>query len=381
MGDAFRPFRHGAPLQRVSVCGAMRLLVAGATGTVGRFVCGEVVRTLGADALVVGARDLDRGRSLARALGDAVRAVSLDVGDAASIERAVDGVDAVVIAVRQTEHHIQDVCTRLGVHSVDIVPDTPLERAARGGLRSGDAGTHLSGLVAAGLIPGLSGLLAKHALEAAKAIEGSVAPSELHVSLLQRRHGTAGAAGIAEMLGLFSRPVPYRGGHTRGFSVRRFAPFAAPFGDRGVRLVAFPEAEDVQRCFDLDWVGYWTGFDDARFDVVLAALNRVGALAHFRRRGERSPFARLIARRKRAPRRSGAAETVALTAEAGRVIARLRLPSDYGGTAMAAVAMARALVRDGARDEGVRFPFQRFTLPEILALIDRADVELDVTTG
>ena len=52
-------------------------------------------------------------------------------------------------------------------------------------------------------------------------------PDELvaHVSLLQRKDGTAGAAGIADMLEQFARPMKYEGGLVRGFTRTRARPF------------------------------------------------------------------------------------------------------------------------------------------------------------
>jgi len=338
------------------------------------------MRSVGDDALVVGDYNAERGRTFARSLSDQAGFAVADVHDRSSIEEATDEVDAVIVAVRQVKPHVQAVCTDRGIPSVDIVPDTPLARsifspttaeAADGRMSSS---RRLSGMVAAGLIPGLSGLMARQVIEEAR--RGETADLEVHVSLLQRKNGTAGAAGIADMLGLFSRPVEYQGHRVRGFTRRRNARFPEPFDSSPVRLVAFPEASDVKAHFGINRVYYWTAFDDGGFNKTIGALNRLGVLSRFREPGGGIGLAGLLARNKVVP--AGSEETVALTAEAGGMAISLTVPSDYGGTAMAAVAMTRALVARDDQDYGVVLPFQLFTLPQIVAQI--ASPEIVVTT-
>jgi hypothetical protein len=262
---------------------------------------------------------------------------------------------------------VQAVCTERGIHSVDIVPDTPLARSVFADTLSDTEGKRLSGVVAAGLIPGLSGLMARHVIERCPAKEPVV-----HVALLQRKNGTAGAAGIGDMLGLFARPVEYDGRWRRGFSVHRSASFPPPFEDRPVRLTAFPEAADVRASFGLQHVHYWTAFDDESFNRIIGTLNALGILNRFRTPGGGSGLARLLARSKKPPGSTG--ETVALTAQAGETAVQITVPSDYGGTAMAAVAMTRALLSAGAPDYGVVVPFQLCTLKQIVELIDSPEI-------
>lgn len=368
---------------------SMRILVVGGTGAVGRHICREVVRSLGPQALVVGDYNLARGSEFARSLSESAGAAELDVSDRQSVERAAVGVDAVIVAVRQLEPVVQAVCTRRGIHSVDIVPDTPLARSIFSTEhsdfgRSGSAGeSPLSGLVAAGLIPGLSGLMARHVIEKTRVTGSSPTEPIVQVSLLQRKNGTAGAAGIADMLGLFARPVEYDGVRVPGFTLRRTTRFPPPFGDRTMRLVAFPEAADLRSHFGIASVNYWTAFDSELFNRTIGTLNRLGVLNRFRRPGGGVRLAAVLARSKtravtnEAPRE----ETVALTAEAGDLAVSLTVPSDYGGTAMAAVAMARALVARGAPDYGVVLPFQLFSLGEIIEIASSPEIRIYETEG
>jgi saccharopine dehydrogenase-like NADP-dependent oxidoreductase len=364
----------------------MKILVVGGTGAVGRHICGEVVRTLGPEALVVGDYRLVRGWAFARSISKSTGATEIDIRDRRSVERATENVDAVIVAVRQGEPVVQSVCTERGIHSVDIVPDTPLARSVFPSDHERDdggpdgrhlsqvveVGQNLSGVVAAGLIPGLSGLMARHVIE-----RSSRSQPEVHVALLQRKNGTAGAAGIGDMLGLFARPVEYQGRRRRGFSVRRTVPFPPPFGNRSVRLVAFPEAADLRAAFGLRNVSYWTAFDNEGFNRTISTLNAFGILNRFRAPGEGHGLARLLARTKMTPNEAG--EEVALAVEAGETWVRLTVPSDYGGTAMAAVAMTRALVVRGAPEYGVVMPFQIFSMEEIVERIDSPDVRISQT--
>lgn len=345
------------------------VLVIGGSGVVGRHVCREVIRALGPDALVVGDHKPERGREFAAALGPGVRSVAVDVDRRETIEQALDEaapIGAVIVSARQREPNVQVVCTDRGIHSVDIVPGTPATNAAVPGL---------CGLVSAGLIPGLSGLMARHVIEQAAAAGIPVPQQQVHVSLLQRKDGTAGPAGIVDMLGLFAQPVRDGDRIVPGFFRTRSAALPEPFGDRTVRLVAFPEAADVHRHFGVASASYWTAFDDEGFNRIISALNRLGLLGRLNRpsRGGKPGggiLRTLIARERRVPAHTE--ETVALTAEAGgpgcecAAEVRLTAPSDYTGTAMAAVAMARELMDRGASNYGVVFPFELFTLEQIV---------------
>ncbi|TVQ40387.1 MAG: hypothetical protein EA384_03135 [Spirochaetaceae bacterium] len=87
---------------------------------------------------------------------------------------------------------------------------------------------------AAGLIPGLSGLMARHLIEAAFRAGAPAGEQQLHVSLLQRKDGTARPTGIADMLGMFAQPVGDGEQEVRGFTRTRTA-----FDDEGFnRLIA-----------------------------------------------------------------------------------------------------------------------------------------------
>ena len=54
----------------------------------------------------------------------------------------------------------------------------------------------------------------------------------------------------------------------------------------------------------------------------------------------------------------------------------LRGPSDYGVTAMSAVALARLVALRGAEAAGAGHPLQRFQLREVIETIDHPELEI-----
>lgn len=95
----------------------MTILITGATGNLGRLIIDSLIER-GADpqSIVAGARDVAKGADLP------VRVVHLDYTDPASIERALDGVDAVAlvsgseVGQRVAQHRaVIDAAARAGV--------------------------------------------------------------------------------------------------------------------------------------------------------------------------------------------------------------------------------------------------------------------------
>lgn len=116
---------------------------------------------MGAQSLVVGDRKEERGRSYAAGISPHTGYVTVDALGRESLKSAVGQVDAVINTVRQTDPIIQEVCTEQGIPCSDIVPDPELADKA--------VSRNLDGIVSAGLIPGLSGLMAREVLAVAEA--------------------------------------------------------------------------------------------------------------------------------------------------------------------------------------------------------------------
>ena len=144
---------------------------------------------------------------------------------------------------------------------------------------------------------------------------------------------------------------------------------------RGRRRGVHPGAAHVQRWSGVTHAYYWTAFDNEFFNRTVSVANRLGVLRRFQKPGGGRRLANVIARGKSSP--AGIEERVALTAEAHNTIICLEVPSDYTGTAMAAVAMARELYARKSLDYGVTFPFDLFTLEQIVSRIDSPEVRVE----
>jgi hypothetical protein len=187
------------------------------------------------------------------------------------------------------------------------------------------------------------------------------------------------------MMGCFAKPVTERsGGRARqvsGFSVKRRIAYPEPFGNRNHRLVDFVEAGVLAEALGVAEVQTWSGFDSAGFQALVSLLRRAGVLGLFRRKGAGLRMARLVnAAKGLGPDRPEPIALVALArGEAGGrdQLARLALtgPSDYGVTAMSAVAMARLLM-GRANAAGAGHPLRLFELHELIAAIDHPELEL-----
>ena len=288
---------------RMPVSRKKKILVVGATGGVGRFVSDHVIRLFGSASLVVGDYKLERGEAFAHELGAEVSFQRVDGTQTASIEGAVEGVEAVIVAVQ-----------------------------------------------------------------------------------LQSSQGSAGTTGIGDMLGVFAQPVRFRSHgeqHVRpGFTVKREMMFPPPFGNRTQRLINYVEVPVVAEKCDVHDVNYWSGFDEASFEILLAFLNKVGFLRLFNLTKTRKGLARMIALTKRGKRPES--ETIAVTVEvAGHTDGSPRTrclslvgPSDYGTTAMSVVAMAKLLLESRVEAVGMRVPMEVFPLDSLVEAMDCDEVTL-----
>ncbi len=355
-----------------------RILVIGSAGGVGRQVCAEVERQCGPGSLVLGDYRLERAESQAREHpGATVRRV--DLKDTACLESAlVSPLSAVIVCPLQERPEVQRICVERGISCLDVTIEPEFIAQVHSlDARARETGTPL--LTMAGMWPGLSGLMAVRAAGMLDRVD------RVDLALCQSTQSKAGPEGIADMMGCFAKPVLERsGGQARvvpGFSVKRRITYPEPFGSRSHRLVDFVEAGVLAEALGIAEVRTWTGFDGAAFQALVSFLRRVGFLGLFRRKGTGLRLARLV----NAVKGIGpeGPEPIALVIEAsgeqgGRAqLARLSLqgPSDYGVTAMCAVAMAR-LLTDRAEAAGAGHPLRLFDLREVIEAIDHPEMKL-----
>jgi hypothetical protein len=197
------------------------VLVVG-LGQVGVRTARQLLDTEGVDRVLVGARDLDDAREVARALHDGAEAMRFAPGDSVPEE-----VDAVASAVPgEADVRVARAALRAGVSFASSADrdDTlrallELEAEARG------AGARV--VAGCGLAPGLSDVLVRHAAELFDHVD------EIQVA----RFGVAGPACASASRGAHGeRPFEWRDG--------------APTVDkrRGPQLVWFPEPVGAREC-------------------------------------------------------------------------------------------------------------------------------------
>ena len=355
------------------------ILVVGAAGGVGRKICDEVCRQIGHGAVVVGDYKPARGQELARVLGKDASWRFVDVNDGERIKKAIENVDAVIVAVQQKEPLVQAMCAQYRIPCLDITfsPDF-LHKVETLPGKPSSQGPGL--VVAAGLFPGLSGIMAKYACEFLQHVES------IDVGMLQNTNGSAGPTGIADMLGLFAQPATFRKNGAQqlypGFTVKREFAHPEPFGRHTQRLINYYEASVVAERCHTQAVNYWTGFDRSGFNGLLAALNEIGVLSLFNSRRLRMGLARTVGffKGRTEPQSEPVAVTVEVSGTQGgkpcRATVSVSGPSDYGTTAMCVVAMAKLILNKSVKANGVCFPLDIFPLHLLLDAINSKDVAL-----
>ena len=352
---------------------AKRILVVGGAGGVGRFLCREVIRLLGKGSLIVGDYKPERGQILADSLGAEFRRTDVLTLD----EKALDGADAVVVAMPQSEPRVQAACIERRIACFDIASITG-EFAAKVETLDGPAqstGTLI--VVTAGLIPGLSGVIVKRASKDYDKID------EIHVGLLENTKASSpGPAGFADWFGMLAKPVIYKGQRHHGFSVMRRIVYPEPFGERTVRLFDYPEGAIIRRKCNAQEVYYWTAFDKESINHLLGLLRRLRVLDLFNAPQTRRKVARIFSGANRMLKMHDT--NVALTVEVSGIkraehsLTRISIvgPSDYGTTAMATVAMAKLFLNGDVQATGVRYPMDMFTLTALITAMDSPEVKL-----
>lgn len=359
---------------------ATSILVLGASGGLGLHICREVIRQFGPDALMVGDYKTERGRETASRLGADITFAQVDVHDPSSLRAALNnGVSAVIVSVQQHQPLAQLACIEAGIPCLDVTVQSDLLVQIEQ-LDAQARAAECTSIVLAGLFPGLSGLMAKQAVEMLDHVD------TLDVALCQNSQASTGVTGIADMLGLFAQPVEYRsnGGakSVPGFSLTRSIQYPPPFGLKNHRLAYFIERDEISRELEVPNVNYWTGYDKAVFDRMLATLNRLKILTLFNRPTLRTPLARLIDVGTKAGASSD--ERCAVVAEATGLkdgqsrLARVSIlaPSDYRTTAMSVVAMMKLLAEKELTTSGVHFPAQVTSLHSLLDAMHSSEVVL-----
>jgi saccharopine dehydrogenase (NAD+, L-lysine forming) len=204
------------------------ILVLGGYGAVGSAVCEELARTF-AGRIIVAGRNLKQARRLAQQLGRRVEAVQVDAAQPAAYRDLLSKTSVVVNCVEYNNVAVARECLRQAAHYVEVSAtaqilaqiETLQAEAARG---------QATAVLSVGVAPGLTNLLAHHALSRL----GPLARADLFVLLgLGEAHGEAAIRWTLQNMG---RPFTLGSGNTgrqvRSFVEGRATRMPPPFGRR-----------------------------------------------------------------------------------------------------------------------------------------------------
>jgi saccharopine dehydrogenase-like NADP-dependent oxidoreductase len=359
-----------------------KILVIGATGSVGKFISKEVVRQFGSSSLIIGDYKTERGKLFAQTLGEEVSTCNIDANKTENIKRALHetGVNAVIIALQQSEPLIQKICIDNKIPSIDISVKPEFTSKVQT-LHETAVKQQTASLVMAGLFPGLSAVITADQVLKLSTVE------TVDIALLQSSNSTAGKTGIADMLSALGKPVVYSYMKkplfkVPGFHISKEIPYPQPFGTRESRLITYPEAEVIQKMMNVKVVRYWTAFENENFNVLISILRSFGILGLFNNAKTGSKLAGIIAQVK--SRKTPTSENIALyvkttgfdnNSQKSEFEFSLTAPSDYKATAMSAVAMTKLLIHGREHIRGVHFPFEVFTLADLISSIDSPELK------
>jgi saccharopine dehydrogenase (NAD+, L-lysine forming) len=310
-------------------------LITGGYGTVGRRVAADLAPDY-PGRLVVAGRSAAKAGQLAAEIGHGVRGRTIDVGDPASVEAALDGVGIVMSCIDQPEPHLLRAAIARGLAYTDIAPHLMTRRPTEA-MKAEATRTGARIVLGAGLAPGISSLLARmgaDSVRAVQSVESNVLLSAGDAYGPASRNYIMEEIVLAYAVRIEGREVPMR-----------------PFSDQ----VFFPETLGARTAItrlalDPPWLG-----------TLLSALVRLRVTAGLRRRGgsQEQRVQRLIARlQRRYKGRNWYGVVVDIRGARGRVRASLAGRGQASGTAIGAAAVVRALTEGEVERPGIWLPEQ-----------------------
>ncbi|GAB2536170.1 saccharopine dehydrogenase NADP-binding domain-containing protein [Gracilibacillus alcaliphilus] len=343
-----------------------KIMIAGATGVLGKLVCHEIIRLFETQTtLIVTDYKSERGKQFAASFDPPVQFRYLDVRDKESIEQTVSDVDLVIVMLKQDRPEIQAVCIKQQILSIDVTPFYQFVSQAKQ-LDQLAKSHHTGAVMMAGFFPGLSGLMVK----AAKASFDQT--KRVDVGLLQNTNANVGISGILDMLQIISAPVDQQAGFTK----KRSMYFQTFTQEKEVRQIDHAE----QKLLDQYWPGlslhYWTAWNSVGFNRLVSLIKRMGGISLLHQSDPRF-LTKLV---KHNPDKD---EHAVLTIEVQGVIdgeektrqLSLLAFSDYHITAAMTAALAKIIMNQNI--EGVVAPFEITSLPEVLQVMNIADIPLE----
>jgi saccharopine dehydrogenase (NAD+, L-lysine-forming) len=352
------------------------VLIAGGYGEVGRRLAAHLARASPGRVVVAG-RSLERARHAAQVLGNGASARAVDVNDAVSVERALDGVATVMCCVEQAAPYaLLSAAAARGIAYTDLTASSIWRAALALRAEAEVRGARI--VLGAGLVPGVSSAMACAAADRLGRLE-SVA-----TSLLLSAGDVFGPDSLEYLLRELAAPlVVTESGRERivaCFSEPRVVEFPVPFGRRSAWRAPFADQYFFARSLGVATATTRLALDPPWMGVVIAALLRGGA----RRLLQREGFRKLVHRAVSAVHglREGS-DRWALVVHAGgqRGAARFSLVGrgQAEATAIAASVLVRMLCDRAIERPGVWFAEQVVDSERFFAGLREAG--LDVTAA
>lgn len=306
--------------------------------------------------MIAAGRDIERAGALAERLGNGVGAARLDVNTSETVEAVLGDAGLVVNCIDQAEPHLLRAVIRRGLAYADITARIAFWRAAL----ALDGEARKSGariLLGAGLLPGISNVLARAGAERVGAVE------RVDTAVLLSMGDSFGAAALDYMLTTASVPfVVMEDGRERvvgNFTDGRRVEFPPPMGQRTVYRFALREQCFYPRTLGARSAATRLALDPPWVTALCAGLMRLGLAPALRQAGFRHAVVRLFDVLRGAYRRQ---DTYALTVEGqgtqGKACLGLVGESESNATALSAALMARALYEGDVGQPGVWLPEQ-----------------------
>ncbi|WP_078393799.1 saccharopine dehydrogenase NADP-binding domain-containing protein [Shouchella patagoniensis] len=349
-----------------------RIMVVGASGVLGKFICHEVLRLFNLEIqLIITDYDKERGKRLADGFDRQVQFCHFFLGDNERLNQVLADVDGVVIALKQEKPLIQKACIEQGVLCVDVTPFYEfVDKVSNLNEEAEEAGS--GSVVMTGFFPGLSALMVK------KAIEPFSKVTEIHIGLLQNVNANVGTSGIKDMLKIISEPVMMERTRMRGFQMKRKMEFQSLKNATEVRLIEHSEKKIIVQKLglDADSVHYWTSWNKRRFNLFITLLIKSKLISYIPMI-DGKVLSKVV---KHNPKKT---ERAYLTVEVKGIVSgteqvqsvRLSTESDYRTTAMVAAALLKIALQKGV--VGVVCPFEMASLDEVLKEINSKDIVIE----
>ncbi len=334
-----------------------KIIIVGSNGVLGKFITDKAIKLYGIDNIVLSdykeKRLILQKEQLENFWGSMLSARVINANSKQSIANGLRDVNLVIIAIQQKEPLIQKYCIEKDINSIDVsINPEFLKQVLKLNSEIKNGSLHI---VAGGMFPGLSGIMAKNIAENSNSNEPT------NIALLQSSNGTNGETGLADMLKIFEQKVKLIESHSTtefaGFSFKKSFTFPKPFNTKKLRLANFVERDYLKSNGVIS--NFWTGFDKERLNIIIGLLRKIGFLKLFRTKLLGNVLSSFFSKQ------NNGNEIIGLKAENKNKEIILTLISDYEGTASCVMAFTKQIFRKRNPENGVKFPFELFTFQQI----------------